>query len=136
MAICKKLKRTETKVCIGSMNTLIQLKTRSIVPPNGSNVDFDENFSTLVSIWAMVETVTGEKIFDDSNIERLITHDFYIRFIPDITFENWVFVPAKYGNVKEFYLDLVKVENINMQNEFYRLRCAIRGDSTKKVNWS
>jgi head-tail adaptor len=136
MATCKKIKRVETKVCIGSMNTLIQLKLRSITTPQGNSVDFGESFSTLVSVWAMVDTISGEKLFDGSNIERLITHDFYIRFIADVTFENWVCVPQKYGDAKSYYFDIIKIENINMQNEFYRIRCSIRGDATKQVNWS
>jgi head-tail adaptor len=136
MAIIKKIKRIEKKVCIGSMNKLIRLKVRSLTPPLGDTPDFGETFSQLVDVWAMVETIVGEEIFDDSNVRRLITHDFYIRYLQDITFELWLLYPAQIGNTKELYFDILKVENLNMENEFLKLRCSDRGDATKQVNWN
>jgi len=93
MAVCKKIKRQEKRVCSGSLNRRIIIYVRSITAPLAESVDYGENLTQPITTWAMIETVNGVTTFDNSNIERIITHNIYIRYRPDITFENWLEVP-------------------------------------------
>lgn len=133
MATCEKIVRTNKRVCIGSMNRQIDLLTRSITTPIGGNVNFDEDLVLLKRVWAMIQTTRGAVIFDDSNIERQITHKIYIRYVEDLTAETWVRLPSITGG-KNVLLDIVRIENLEEGNRFMLLNCALRGDDTKKAN--
>lgn len=127
MAICKKLRRTLTKVCTGSLNKRIQIQTRHIKPPIGDSVDYTEEFTNIITVWAMLETVTGITIFDDTNVEQIVTHDFYIRYIPNVTFEKWILFD-------EQYYDIIRVENFQENNLYCLIRTNVRGRKEIPVN--
>lgn len=128
MAKCVKITRTSKRVCIGALNKKITIKIRTLTPPVGGHVDYGETFTDFKEVWAMCDTVTGVSIFDNAtNIERTITNDFYIRFIPDITIEEWV----QYSNN---YYDIVLVENFGIDDRFYRIRTVLRGPTDKPIN--
>lgn len=129
MAICKKITRKEYRVCTGDLSKRIQLKIRKIQTPFGNSVDFNEDFSDLKTVWAMVETSPGEVVFDGTNTTTSVTHKFYIRYIPNVTFENWILY-------KDKYYDIINLENLNEANEFYLLRTNLRGASDLPVNFA
>ena len=129
MAICKKIRRTLTKVCTGALNKKIQIQIRAITPPAGESVDYSEEFTELITTWAMIDTPTGTEVFDSTNTVKTVTHDFYIRYIPNITFEEWILYDNK-------YYDILMVEDFQEDKQYYRLRCNLRGDETKPVNWA
>lgn len=131
MAVCNKIKRKSTRVCIGSLNKRVKIFTRSITPPSGSSVDFLEDFVEDREVWGMIDTVTGITEFDDTNIETVITHDIYIRYIPNITFEKWLTTEID-GEDKR--LRIIRVLNYQENNIFHQLRCTIRGVDTLPVN--
>lgn len=120
MATCKKLRRTLTKVCTGSLNKKIQIQTRRIKPPMGDSVDYVEEFVEIITVWAMLETITGVAVFDGTNVMETTAHDFYIRYIPNITFEKWILYAEK-------YYDIINVENFQENNLYYRIRTNLRG---------
>lgn len=127
MADCvAKVQKSKT-VCIGSLNKKIIVQTRSIAPPMGGSVDYTLDFIDYKTVWALVETKQGSTTFDETNTEKVWSHDFYIRYIPNVTFENWVTYNSK-------YYDIISVENLNMDDRFYRLKCNIRGITAFKVN--
>jgi len=136
MAICKKIKRVVERVCIGSMNKFVKLKLRSIEFNDENDVDFNEFFQDTDSVWAMVSTVDGVQIFDSSNVIRSVTHDFYIRYDSNITSEHWLFYPAQVGNSEPQIFDIVKIENLNEENRFIKLRCNLRGVANVPNNWN
>lgn len=129
MSECKVIRRKRRRICIGDMDTKVSLQTRSLQPPEAGSFDFDETFTTVDDVWALVETVRGETVFDGSNTEQDITHHFYVRYIPNITFENWV-------QVDGIRYDIIDVENLDNRNEFYLIRCNLRGSNTVEVNKS
>lgn len=129
MAICKRKQRSLRSVCIGSLNTLITLQNRAIVPPIGDSVDYDESFTTNDTAWAMVETVRGETVFDGTNTERDVTHKFSIRFISGITAETWV-------ELDDIKYDILDTESLDENGQFLVLRAAMRGDKALEVNLS
>ncbi len=129
MAECVAKQRKTTRVCIGSMNQRIVIKTRQLTPNSDNDVDYDETFTSLKTVWSMVETVSGKTIFDQSNEERDVTHNFYIRYIAGVTFQEWI-------QYKDQYFDVLNVENFGEQDSFQKLTVAIRGSDVKPVNFS
>ena len=135
MANCVKIRRTSSRVCIGGLDRKIIVNTRSIVPPSSGGVDFTESFSDPKTVWAMIETVDGVTIFDDTNTEQVVTHNVYIRYFKTATPEKWVKLIAVNG-IADVYLNIIRVENFGEENRFYRLRCNLRGNSTLPTNWA
>ena len=129
MPKCVYKKKKILKICSGELTTPISIQTRSIVAPDNTNndTDYDELFTSFSSFWSLVETVRGETIFDGSNIERVVTHRFYIHYVPELTFEKWI----EY-NGRRFMI--VDVENIGEQNSYFLIRANVRGDASLPVN--
>lgn len=127
MAKCEKIRGKKRKVCIGDMNKLIEIQVRSLVPPSTA-FDYDISLTTTEQVFAMIQTATGaisgEAFFDESNVERFVTHMIYIRFRTDVTAETWIKFDDK------FY-DILNVENLDENNEFLLLKCNVRGSVNK-----
>ena len=128
MANCLKIRPKKRTVCIGDMRYQIELNTRSIQAPTMGGVDFGENFTATETVSAAIETKNGETVFDGSNLERVVTHRFYIRFISGITEETWI-------NFENNLYDILNVENLDQRSEFLLLRCTLRGPDTVKTNF-
>ncbi len=133
MAICKKIYRTSKKVCTGALNTRVVVNVRQILSPSGSSVDFDEQFIPERTVWGMVETTTGTVFFDDTNTAKEVSHNVYIRYIPAVTPEKWLLILANDGTTQAYY-NILKAENMNNENRFYKLQCNVRGNPSIKVN--
>lgn len=131
MAICKKIVREKKRICTGSLKTRIIISLRSIKAPSFNNVDFDEEFNDIRTVWAYCETVSGLTEFDDSNIEEIVTHIFYIRYIPSININtvNWI----EHRNKR---YKIITVENINDENEFLLIKTNSRGLKEFNMNKS
>lgn len=129
MAKCSRKQLEKKAVCIGDMREKIQVQIRSITAPTTDGVDYGESFISLKTVWALVETTRGETIFDGTNVERDVTHRFYIRYLPDVTFEDWIIYK---GN----YYDIIDVENLQELNDFLLIRVNVRGTTSKEVNQS
>lgn len=129
MAECKKIYSKHRKVCLGGMRDQIILYDRAITAPASGSVDFTETFSNATTVWAMLETISGKEIFDGTNLVGVATHKFYIRYISDVTAQTWI-------KFKSQYFDIIDTQNLEERDEFLLLRCSIRGDSTKEVNFS
>jgi len=127
MAVCEVKQRTHKRVCIGSLNHKIEIYVRSIEAPVEGGVDFSDNFTLKKTVWAMVETVSGETMFNASNIETVVTHQFYIRYIPDVDIVDVIV----YGGLR---YKIVNVENLNNENYFILIKASDRGDSDLPVN--
>lgn len=129
MPRCVQIRRKKRQVCIGDMRDRVIIQTRAITVPDANSVDFTETFSADQTVWAMVETKTGTQIFDGTNIIGVATHDIYIRFIAGVTFQKWL-------KFKSTYYDILDVQNLEERDEFYLLRCSLRGDDAKPINFS
>jgi head-tail adaptor len=111
------------------MRDRVIIQTRAITVPSANSVDLTETFSGDQTVWALVETKTGTQIFDGTNIVGVATHDIYIRFIAGVTFQKWL-------KFKSIYYDILDVQNLEERDEFYLLRCSLRGDDTDAINFS
>jgi head-tail adaptor len=124
-------KKLFKKVDVGSLNSRITIQTRVIQFPQ-TNTNYSMQFSDLTptaELWSCMESVDGVSIFDSANIERNISHIFYIRYIAGITFLNWI-------NYKGNYYRIYKVENLQNEQKFYKIYAGITGDNIKPVDWA
>jgi len=130
MPVCKPIRGQKRDVCIGDMDRLITLKSRDITPATDDDAPyFTETFGTDVNcqVWAMRKSIDGVTVFDRTNIERVITDDYYIRYNSDVTAEVWI----EDGGIR---FDIWRVDNLDGRNEFMRLRCSHRGVTSNYNN--
>jgi head-tail adaptor len=135
MAICTKIRRKSKRICIGSLNKKIVVNMREIQAPNQDSVDFSELFTAERTVWAMVETVNGVTIFDETNIEHEITHNVYMRYVQNMTPEKWLKLLSVNGG-DDVYFNIIRVENFGELNQFYRLLCTLRGKDDLAANFA
>ncbi len=127
MPKCVRIKKKNRKFCVGDMRDEITLENRSINPQDADSIDFIEDFSESNVIDAAIETVRGLETFDGVNVESIVTHKIYIRFIEGVTEETWV-------KFKGRRLDIMDVENLDERDQFLLLRCKERGADNINVN--
>ena len=127
MAVCKVQQRTHKRVCIGSLNRRVEIYVRNIKAPAKGSVDFSDEFTLKKTVWAMIESVSGETMFNASNIETVVTHQFYIRYIPGVDIVDVIV----YGGLR---YKIVNVENLNNENYFLLIKTSDRGDSDLPAN--
>ncbi|MCK5643051.1 MAG: hypothetical protein KAJ19_19745 [Gammaproteobacteria bacterium] len=102
----------------------ITLEDRTTSTINGLPV---ETFSNPVTPTALVKTVTGVTVFDNTNTERVVTHEICLLFLAGITSEKWV----KLGTTR---IKVLTVENCCENDECLKLMCTERGLESKVVN--
>lgn len=129
MGCTTKISKPSSELCLGDLNQQIDILARAITVPDLSGVDYGEAFTQIITIWASVETKTGVQIFDGTNLVGTATHIIYVRYIPNVTFEDWVLLKGQ-------YYAILSVENINEDDQFLKLSCVLRGDQTKPINYS
>lgn len=129
---CAKKKIKETKLCIGDLNSLIQIQERRL--PQITDVEDSEPsfiFTTILSTWSAVETVRGTSRFSNVNIEGLTTHLFWIRYNPNLS------IPEN-GNTfvlfKSRYFRIIRVTNSNEQDEWLMIEASDRGDAIEQAS--
>lgn len=106
---------------MGDLSKRITLHTRSIRPPDFGDTNFTEEFSNPVVVWAMILTSTGKTIFDGVSLDVQVTHEVYIRHRDGVTEETWI-------EYKNDYYDVLRVENLEEDDEFLKISCKVRGD--------
>lgn len=86
-----------------------------------------EVFTNPVTVPAIVKTVRGKSVFDDTNTERVATHEICLEFISGVTSEKWV----KLGTRR---IEVLTVEDCCEKQEVLMLMCTERGEDSKVVN--
>lgn len=131
MAVCVKIKRKKKQVCVGSLNRRVEIYQRIIKAPfNPTNefTNYDDEFSLLRTVWALIQTPKGTNVFDQvERSESKVTHYFYIAYFDGLTQENWIV----YKNNRYDILDVINLEE---QNLYYRLDCFFRGSVGKDAS--
>lgn len=135
MAVCVNIRGRRRAICIGDLDRMIILENRAIQSPK-DGVDYTELFTDKPiddsplspgEVWSMIETSSGATVFDGTNIERVYTHRFYIRWIPDVTSETWIlFDGDRY--------EIINVEDLDARREFLLLKATLRGTSLNSNN--
>ena len=129
MPKCVKIRRKKRQVCIGDLDTEIILSKRSIKGLTTSDPNFDESFTAQTTVWAMVETVSGETGFDGTNTEVVITDRFYVRYDPSVDAETWI-------ELDGINYRIINTTDLDRRRQFTLINATIRGDKVKPVNLS
>lgn len=98
----------------------ITLQNRDIQAPVFGTPDFDEEFSDIDTVQAIVKTKSGKTFFDGVATERLITHEICIEYVAGVTAETWV-------EFKGRRIDVLQVTNCCEKDEVLILTCSERG---------
>jgi len=122
---------TKKVTCAGKMDRKITIFDRNILPPgfaNSEDVDANEIFNNPKIRYAQIKTLgnRGITIFDSVGIEKIVTHEFIIRFDITLTSENWI----EYNGSR---YDIVGVFDLNEKHRFTSLKCIIRGSISKEA---
>lgn len=112
---------------IGDLRHRITLQDRSITPPDDTEVDFDHTFETSAKVWAKVETLSGQTVFDGVSQDETITHRVTIRYRSDVDSQTWILL----GDGTR--LKILDTENFEERNEFLRFFAQRTGLATDKV---
>ena len=126
---CTNIAIKDRKLCIGNLSERITIQTRSIANNNTGTIELSESFTSLVDVWAAVETTRGSQLWDGVSVSNPFTHKFYIRYRNDIDFNKWV----EYKSEK---YDIVDVEDFEQENEWLLLMCTRKGLNTKAANYA
>lgn len=102
----------------------IQTRTEQII--NGLSTEVFATFGAD-PVKAIIKTVSGVSVFDDTNTERVATHKLCLAYQAGVTSEMWVLFGAK-------RIKILTVEICCEANEQLILMCTERGDDSKVVN--
>ncbi|UCF50257.1 MAG: phage head closure protein [Thermoplasmatales archaeon] len=125
---CQRIDIKKRKVCVGDLKSRILLKSRDIASPDTlTDYDYTQSFTDISNVWASVQTTSGKDIFDGVNQIGTATHLFYIRYKASLTSE--AMVEWRSENYR-----ILRLENLDENNEFMVLYCALRGNKSIEVN--
>ena len=127
MPVCKVIRGQKREICIGDLDREVTLKSRTLTEPGvtdpANQYYYTETMATIntpTTSWAMRKSVNGKTVFDRTNIERVVTDEFYLRFDATITAEYWLL-----DGLNTF--DILTVENLDGRSDWMRLNCNDRG---------
>ena len=130
---CSKRKIATKTYCVGDLRHRATIQSRAITAVDDS-VDYEMVFAGAVpdnepdaQIWAGIKTVRGVTVFDQTNVERTISHEIVMRYHDDVTAQNWLLIDGS-------RYDIYQVENVNERNEWIVLQCNKRGTEDNSVN--
>lgn len=126
MAGCNKIHSSSRSVCIGNMDRLIALQSRTLTAPTGGDSDYEETMVTIASVYALVETPGSDTQFGTISIPgstNFFSHVFYIRYRTDVTNETFVLMNG-------VYYDILHITNLEETDRFLKLDCVRSGPST------
>jgi len=130
---CSKRRIVNKTYCAGDLRHLGTIQNRAIKAVDDS-VDYEMVFSGAVpdneerdQVWLGIKTVRGVTVFDQTNVERVVSHEIIMRYREDVTAQNWLLVDgARY--------DILQVENVNERSQWLVLQCNKRGTDSNSVN--
>jgi SPP1 family predicted phage head-tail adaptor len=122
---CKQIDFEKPKVCIGDRRHKIYLYDRAMSRDINA-IDIKETLTGQATHYAAIKTPKGVAVFDSMNVERDVTHQFYIAYVSGVTQEK---VVEHNGN----YYDILRVINIGEENRILELQCVLRGVTSREA---
>jgi len=129
MAVCIRINGKKRFLCTNDLDKVIKLKDRELTEPlDFGDVDVTEEFDEEDDgTWALCETPRGASVFDGTNVERNVTHRWYIRFQDDITAETWI-------EFEDKLYDILLVTDLEERHEWMQLDSSVRGKASNEAN--
>ena len=129
MSTCVRIRGKKRKLCINDLDRVITLQNRNIIPPlDFGGCEASEEFSDDNDVEAMLVTrASGYTVFDGTNTEVDISHQFYMRYDDSVSTETWILFESK-------RYDIITMEDLDERHEWLRLNCNVRGTTEKAVN--
>lgn len=118
--------RKMRSVPAGTLDTVVIIHVRTMSPPAYGTVDYTTNFEGQ-NVWAMVNTINGQTIFNGVDQDLNVTHEIYVRYDPNINSSKMIEVAP------DQYLDIADVENLDQRNTWMKLVCVALGSNTHPV---
>lgn len=128
MTECKKIRIYHRSLCAGDLDRKIAIKTRT-TPGMTTSAGIDQDFDTTNSVWSALKTTKGRSMFYTTNLDKAVSHVFYIRYIDGLTQESWI----DYGG--ELY-DIIDIDNYDERDEWMALMCNVRGEDDVEANYA
>lgn len=122
---CKQIPFEKPKVCVGDRRHKIYLYDREM-SRDINGIDIKETLTGSVTHYAAIKTPRGVSVFDSMNVERDVTHQFFIAYVSGVTQEK---VVEYNGN----YYDILRVVNIGEENRIVELQCVLRGITSREA---
>lgn len=126
MPKCTTIRKKHRQVCVGDLEDFGTVNSRALSKANSGDVDFAETFTEKLQLFMLIESKRGETIFDEVDVEQVVTHHIYVPFIDGLTSEDWIDVETK-------RFDIIDVEDLDNRHEFQLCRCTNRGLATKEA---
>lgn len=127
MGRCKTIRiDSRVKICTGDLRHSIILHTRDLTAPTSS--DFGVKLSNPLTVKAGLEITQGIEDIDGTNIRKVVTHNFYIRFTSEAIKATVIEFDGKYYTIET-------VKPLDGYNRYLKIESRERGTRTKEVNF-
>jgi head-tail adaptor len=127
---CKYVQFTKSKLCLGDLKHKITLFKKAIVTPTYQSVnlvDYSFDYEEMGSVWAAIVTIKGDAIADSVAKEDLPTHKFYIKYIGDLSTENWILF-------KDYRYEILRIINVNEDDVYLEIHALKTGLETQQAS--
>lgn len=126
MSVRKIKRRSLRKIPIGDMRTPVGIYHSSLL--TSDDIDPIRNLDAVLDPWfCSVETIHGETMFGESNVEEVVTHIFQGRYLKSITVDHVIVYDNRLFRI-------ITTENFEERDEYLRLVCTERGRLSWRVN--
>jgi hypothetical protein len=132
-------KRRRSKIYqVGDLRDRIKILGKRILPPDHDSAVMKHVYSIYDRVWCAVETITGNKLFDNFvNLQEKTTHMFIIRYQqkfdsninPEsgLTFEHRIeFIDSAY--------EILTIDNPEFRNRFLFIQSKWLGEDNLRAN--
>ena len=124
----KILQRPRRRPTTGDLRHRITIQNRSITPPDLNEYDLDHDFETHREVWASVETISGETIFDGVQGDDVVSHQITFRWLEGVTAESWILLNDGTR------IDILADENIEERGQFIVVKGKRTGLATNSAS--
>lgn len=128
MAKCRDITFNKKKLCIGSLDRKVGIYNRKASGKSNASAAHSEAYTLFKSVFAGIETKSQGtfQTLDGVSLEAdlIITHTFAIRYLAGVSSEQFI-------QYKGYNYKILKAENIDEADEWWRLKANQRGLITK-----
>lgn len=129
MVTCNTIKPNIKRICAANFDKRIKIQTSSISGTNTPATPAATAFVDVVTVWAMVKTVSSREFIDGVNVSSGVNIDFFIRYNSAIDLTKSISV--EYNN-ERYKID--SSEDVDKSNKIIRLRSRELGDKNIQAN--